>query len=722
MTPEELARVKSAHSEALSLPGADRAGFLQARFAGEPHLLDEVSELIRCSEGAGAFLQTPLIARLIEPDSRDHRPSRIGPYALIRDLGHGGASSVYLARRDDDLFERQVAIKILNRFSHSEDAFARFRREIQTLARVEHPYIVRLLDAGTTEVGVAYIVTEFIDGKDVDQFTAPLPLEEMLRVFLKICEGVSAAHQRLIVHRDIKPSNILVTEEGVPKLLDFGIALLLDSDTRLTDTGLRRMTAHYASPEQLRGDKNISTLSDVFSLGVLLDQLVLTRARTLPFDLRAIIQKARSEEPDRRYASVDHLWDDVTRFLAREPVVAQGHDVRYRARKFLRKHWIAVTAVGAGLCLLAGLAVFSTVAAHMARKQSLRVKDLLTNAFEVTDAHNHRWTGLPVRRSLETVKLFYLEPVSAEYPDDRELQTQRFDSWRELAHVQGLPFELNLGETAQARTSMAKAVAIGENLIRRWPGGPRSRRDVALARLELGAILIEMNLQPEANAEFQRADELSGSASDPDLRVHLEFMAQRSRILRLRGQPSEALELRRQVAEQREAIFRGAPKSILWEYAGSLCSYGELLREMGKFREAAQAYAKALPLIEEWAAVGPEELNRAWHQARENEEYAKALAGMGETEPAIARLDRAIAFYRNILLREPDAMSDQRALAMCLTNCAQLEARRGGSSRALGLIREAERLSEEAVNRDAASWRAQTEFAGIRKAAAEIRR
>ncbi len=276
MTPQELARVKSAHSEALSLPGGDRAGFLQARFAGEPHLLDEVSDLIRCSEGAGAFLQTPLIERFIGPDSRDRRPSRIGPYALIRDLGHGGASSVYLARRDDDLFERQVAIKILNRFSHSEDAFARFRREIQTLARVEHPYIVRLLDAGTTEVGVAYIVTEFIDGKDVDRFTAPLPLEEMLRVFLKVCEGVSAAHQRLIVHRDIKPSNILVTEGGVPKLLDFGIALLLDSDTRLTDTGLRRMTAQYASPEQFRGDKNISTLSDVFSLGVLLDQLVLT--------------------------------------------------------------------------------------------------------------------------------------------------------------------------------------------------------------------------------------------------------------------------------------------------------------------------------------------------------------------------------------------------------------------------------------------------------------
>jgi tetratricopeptide (TPR) repeat protein len=269
---------------------------------------------------------------------------------------------------------------------------------------------------------------------------------------------------------------------------------------------------------------------------------------------------------------------------------------------------------------------------------------------------------------------------------------------------------------------MAKAVAIGENLIRRWPGGLRSRRDVALARLELGTILIEMNLQPEANAEFKRADELAGSASDPDLRVHLEFMAQRSRILRLRGQPSEALELRRQVGEQREAIFRAAPESILWEYAGSLCSYGELLREMGKFSEAAKAYSKALPLIEEWAAEGPEELNRAWHQARENEEYAKALAGMGETEPAIARLDRAIASYRNILLREPDAMSDQRALAMCLTDRAQLEAKRGGSSRALRLIREAERLSEEAANRDAASWRAQTEFAGIHKAAAEIHR
>ena len=712
--------MKSAHSEALTLPGPERAKFLQARFPNEPFLLNEVRELIQCSEEAGAFLSTPLIKRFIEPDARDHRPSRIGPYALIRELGHGGAASVHLARRADDLFEKQVAIKILNRFSHSSDAFLRFRREIQTLARVEHRYIVRLLDAGTTEAGVAYIVTDFIDGKHLDEYTAALPLDEKLGVFLKVCEGVSAAHQRLIVHRDIKPLNILVTAEGIPKLLDFGIALLLDSDTRLTETGLARMTVQYASPEQLRGDKDISTLSDVYSLGVLLGTVVSAQKSKLPSDLQAIIRKAQADEPARRYASVDQLRDDVARFLVHEPVVAQGEGFRYRVGKFLQKHWIAVSAIAVGLWLLAGLSIFSTLAAHRAHQQSLRVKELLINAFSAADQNPNRWTGLQVRRSLETTRLSYLEPISAEFANDQDLQAQRFDSWRSLASVQGLPFLLNLGETAQSRQSMAKAVAIGEILISRWPAGVKRPKDVALAHLELGAILIEMDLQNEAAANFQRADELLGHAADPDVRVHLESMAQRSRILRLRGLLSEALDLRRQVAERREAIFQVTPESIRWEYAGSLCSYGELLREMGKLPEAGQAYSRALPLIEEWARKGPQDFDRSWHMAREEEEYARVLEGLGETGPAVRRLDRAIEVYRDILLREPDAMSNQRALAMCLALRAAAEAKQGNSHSGLTLIREAQRLSEEAANRDPGSSRAQSEIAQIRNTMREL--
>src|ERR1051326_5693849 len=285
MTPEDLERVKAAHAEALTLPQDERDQFLLKSFPDEPHLRAEVLRLLAWHDAAGEFLKTPLMNRVLGLSAQDLKTRRVGPYELIRELGHGGSASVYLARRADHLFEKQVAIKILNRLSHSEEAFLRFQREAQILARLEHPYIVRMLDAGTTGEALAYIVTEFIEGERFDEYCAGLPIAAKLRLFLKVCEGVSAAHRNLIVHRDIKASNVLVTSDGTPKLLDFGIALLLDTkDGRLTRTGLERMTVQSASPEQIRGEKDISTLSDVYSLGVLLYELLAGR---LPYPFPA---------------------------------------------------------------------------------------------------------------------------------------------------------------------------------------------------------------------------------------------------------------------------------------------------------------------------------------------------------------------------------------------------------------------------------------------------
>ena len=305
--------------------------------------------------------------------------SRIGAYRLVGEIGRGGMSTVYLAVRDDDQFQKQVAIKLIRRGMDTEDMLDRFRHERQILANLEHPYIARLLDGGTAPDGRPFLVMEYLQGEPLDGYcrNQGLNLRARCRLFLKICEAVSFAHRNLVVHRDLKPGNILVGADGAPKLLDFGVAKLLDAKTgsgqTATAVALRPMTPDYASPEQFRGEA-ITTAADVYSLGAILYEL-LTEQRPHRFssyglreleraicetepvrpsecaklskipwrgqlrgDPDAIVAKALRKEPAQRYASVDHLAADLTRYLEGWPVQAHRGDVGYRARKFLRRN------------------------------------------------------------------------------------------------------------------------------------------------------------------------------------------------------------------------------------------------------------------------------------------------------------------------------------------------------------------------------------------------
>jgi serine/threonine protein kinase len=744
MTPEELGRVKVAHAEALSLAPAERDAFLRKSFPDEPHLRAEVLLLLGWHDEAGEFLTTPLVDRILGFSARDLKVDRVGPYELVRKLGQGGSASVFLARRIDDLYERQVAIKILSRLSHSEEVFLRFQREAQILARVEHPYIVQMFDADTTGEAVAYIVTEFIEGKRIDDYCTDLPLAAKLRLFLKVCEGVSAAHRNLIVHRDIKASNVLVKNDGTPKLLDFGIALLLDAKgSRLTQTGLDRMTVQCASPEQIRGERDISTLSDVYSLGILLYELLAGRppypfpvhelpARILtedpvpigvvPFDLEAIVRKALSKEAAQRYESVDRLRDDLTRFLDGQPVLAQGDSVHYRLGKLFKKHWVAVVVTCLIVVLLTTLSVVSVLEARKARQQKARVNQLLTEAFDDASYYPGREYGLRAKETLEVTRLAYLEPLAVENPGDVQLQMQRFKSWRLLGDIQGLPSSLNLGKTAEARRNLERAVRIGETLLMRHLDGGVSPGEVALTHLELGSILIEMNAQDEAEKSFMRAEELASSESTgPTIRIALEALAQKSRILALRGQRTEALALRSEVVKGRRELFEKDPEGMRWEYAGALCSYGELLREMGRLADAEKAYSEGLPLVEGLVRRTPPLLGNQWHVARENEEYAKVLLGVGKEQLGLEHLDRAIMLYREIMRAEPDAISNQRALAVCLSIRGGEMVNRGRRQDGMVLLQEALRFSEQAGRQDPDSVRAHAELTALRATVNEHR-
>ncbi len=389
LTPEQWGEVKRLFLCAAEMRPQDGLDYLR-RECSDQNVRREVASLLDYSgEGlasADAAIASAAVALTQESDP-DGRliGAHLGPYRIESIAGHGGMGAVYRAWRDDDEFHQQVAIKLVRVAAESPDTLRRFRQERQILARLSHPNIARLLDGGSTPEGVPYLVMEFIEGEPITEWCdrQSLGSEERFRLFLQVCEGVELAHRDLVVHRDLKPANILVTKDGVPKLLDFGIAKLLEpgaENEAATLTGLPVMTPDYASPEQVRGEP-VSTAADVYSLGLILYEL-LTGKKAQPVtghtpgaiagvvcqtepvaparlnpqltgDLDNIILMAIRKEPERRYASAGLLARDIQRHLEGRPVTARRDTVGYRSAKFLRRNRIGVVA---GVLIAASLA------------------------------------------------------------------------------------------------------------------------------------------------------------------------------------------------------------------------------------------------------------------------------------------------------------------------------------------------------------------------------
>ncbi|HYG63748.1 MAG TPA: serine/threonine-protein kinase, partial [Thermoanaerobaculia bacterium] len=465
--PERWRRIDGLFAEALELPPDERQGFLAAACAGDDELRSEVESLLAADaegEEGAAFLEQPA-GEWLDLDEAGGPERRLGPYRLLRRLGAGGMGSVYLARRDDGLYEREVAVKILRSGLEGTGALHRFLAERQILARLEHPGIARLYDGGRTTGGRPFLVMELVDGLPLDEYCDRhrLGVEERLRLFVRICAAVQHAHQNLLVHRDLKPANILVTAEGEPKLLDFGIAKRLgpesadgaDGSGPVTRTGLRVMTPSYASPEQVRGEA-ITTASDVYSLGVLLYELLAGRSpyriagglpheveraicddeperpsqallrisgdrppeeiaaargtrpqalrRRLRGDLDTIVLEALRKEPRRRYGSAARLAEDIERHLRNLPVAARPDSLLYRTRKLLRRRRAAAIAVTLGALLALGF-VLSLVeqGRRLARERDKAryALSFLVEAFKNADPYHTRGRRLTAEEVLE---------------------------------------------------------------------------------------------------------------------------------------------------------------------------------------------------------------------------------------------------------------------------------------------------------------------------------
>jgi len=394
MSTDRWHRAVELFEQAQELPEPERAGFLDTACAGDVEMRHELEALLASAPASSAWLRDAISAevqKLASDAARAQIGRRIGPFRLIRVLGRGGMGAVYLAERDDAEFSQRVAIKMLSYAIDSPEAIARLRDERQILAALDHPNIVRLLDGGSTDDGLPYLVMEYIEGATLTAYAEDqqLPVRARIALIRQVCAALQYAHQNLVIHRDVKPSNILVDAGGAPKVLDFGIAKLLapaasfEREAR-TRTGFPMFTPAYASPEQARGAA-VSTATDVYSVGTVLYELVTGQPahrttesaleslrvicevdpprpsavgptaprRELVGDLDNIILKALHKDPARRYASMEHLADDLGRWLDGMPVAARPSTVAYRARKFVRRNKVLVIAAifAAGIVL-----------------------------------------------------------------------------------------------------------------------------------------------------------------------------------------------------------------------------------------------------------------------------------------------------------------------------------------------------------------------------------
>jgi serine/threonine-protein kinase len=521
MRAERWRRIEELFHRANELPSEKRSAFLDEACDGDAELERTIDLLIRADDEAGDFIEIAIEETVGSPSEQlsPGAGQRIGNYTVTRELGRGGMGNVFLAERTDDEFRQQVAIKLM-RGLYSRELLRRFRTERQILATLDHPNIARLLDGGTTDGGVPYVVMEYVDGRPIDDFCdrRKLSTEGRLELFRQVCSAVEFAHRNLVVHRDIKPGNILVTGDGVPKLLDFGIAKLLDpergGDAPTTASIARVLTPEYASPEQVRGEP-VSTASDVYSLGVLLYELLVGRRpyhlassrpeeliravceqeperpssatqpdrlrRRLAGDLDNIVLMALRKELERRYASVGELSEDLRLHLEGHPVRARGDTWSYRSAKFVRRHRISVFLVSVVAMLLvtfAGTMTFQAARikqerdqATLEREKAEEVARFLSEVFRVADPEQAPGDEVTARELLDAAA----RRVESELGGQPELQAS-------MMHIIGGVYT-SLGRYDDAAAQLAGALDARERWLgEEHPDTLTTMRELAMTR------------------------------------------------------------------------------------------------------------------------------------------------------------------------------------------------------------------------------------------------
>jgi serine/threonine protein kinase len=400
MKKRETAEINEVLSEFLALEHHERSSYL-SKDNLDPEVRMELEVFADLEHRLDGFMSATAAGLLPETigDAVDHKliGSMIGPFEITKELNRGGMGAVFLAERRDKKFEQRVAIKVLRLELNSVELRESFQREIKIQSRLFHPHIAAIIDAGTTDSGLPYIVMEYVDGRPIDRFCLEekLALVDVLKLFNKVCDAVTFAHGKLVVHRDLKPGNILITTDRSPKLLDFGISeLVADDGGSASRRSILGITPNYSSPEQLAGE-TVGTSADIYSLGIILRKLL--NGRQVP-EVESIVEKATDNNAEKRYSTAEQLKADIWRFIDGFPVHARQDSVWYRLKKHLMRRRLAIAA---GAIVLISLIVGTIVAVWQARAaqaqaaaahaEQLKSEKISKFMFRVLAYANPRW-------------------------------------------------------------------------------------------------------------------------------------------------------------------------------------------------------------------------------------------------------------------------------------------------------------------------------------------
>lgn len=661
-------KTKDLFALVLEQPVEQRQGFLRESCGDDPELREEVESLLQAHDETEQLLDRKEygVASVFKQTGAVYEGKEFGRYKIVREIGRGGMGAVFLAERSDGEFQQQVALKVVRRTFADTELARRFRRERQILASLNHPNIARLLDGGVSNEGEPFLVMEYVEGARIDDYCKKhnLPTRARLRLFLEVCRGVSYAHQNLIVHRDIKPSNVLVTADGTPKLLDFGIAKLLDAEhaDEHTETSFRAFTPDYAAPEQVSGGQ-ITTASDVYSLGVLLDDLlhgvrhkvdaqpaigawrsvsaeqqtvatnletnqegVNERGKTggeksVSAELKNIVAMARRDEPARRYAAVAQLAEDIQRYLDGLPVRAQKDSFTYRTGKFVRRNKAGVGATAlVALSLVIGTA-FALWQANVARQERDRAARRFSDVRQLSNAlltdiapKIERLPGsTEARQSLLTQSLKYLDSLASESNDDPALQSELATAYEKVGDLQGNPTNPNLIALADALASYEKANAMRRKLLERNPRDFEQRRLLAHNYRSLGDIRWQTNEPTEALKNSEAA-----------LSLYSELLTE---------QPGST--------ELRLALAR------------TYLDIGKTHSSNEKYPEAISSFQKAVALLAELQRQSPDGTEVLMLLAESHKQMGNSLAWDGKQKEAEAELAQAVAMSESLAAANP---------------------------------------------------------------------
>jgi eukaryotic-like serine/threonine-protein kinase len=699
LTSDRWQEVKTILERVLEKEPAQRFAFLEAECGDDRELREEVESLLVTEAEAGGFLARPLFGPFRDEPGGPQEGERLGAYRVLREIGHGGMGSVYLAVRADDAYEKQVAVKVMG-LGTAEEIVRRFRAERQILANLDHPNIAKLLDGGATETGRPYLVMEYVEGQPIDEHARKLSLEDRLELFCTVCAAVHFAHQNLVVHRDLKAANILVTPDGTPKLLDFGIAKLLDPerhDPGLTELGIRPMTLESASPEQV-GRGTITTASDVYSLGVLLYRLLTDRspygeikerealeraileadppkpsdvvdgreeARRLAGDLDTIVLRALDKNPGRRYASAEQLAADVRRHLDGLPVLARPDTFGYRAGKFVRRHRLGVSAAAAILLMVLGFSLAMTVLFRQAveerkrteleRKRAEKVSEFLRDLFSSPDPELSRGETITAREVLDRGA----SRIVRDLGDQPELQS-------DLMETMGRAYR-GLGLYTPARDLLERTLAVRRAHLD--PDDPR----IAESLQALAVLLRKTGNDAEAEPLVREAVNIQLRSLGEEHEKTLNGLNNLASLLEARGELGPAETLYRRVLDVKRRVLGREHEDV----ARGVNNLGKLLHGKGDLAAAEPLYREALSI------------RRKVHGGAPHPQVAASLNNLAALREDLGDMKGAEALYREALnMRRALHSEPHLDLARSCNNFGMFLQDRGDFSAAEPLFRE----------------------------------